>query len=627
MIANCAKTVRCWRRLARTAVGIRVFGCIVLLALAPASLVIAAWHGTLVLHAAPIVSPALDLIFAASPLAWPFFLSIALVVPAVALWTLARGRAHDGYLLSVFVASMLLVLIARSVASFALAWEIMAVVSALLVAAHHEHRYVRRAVLSYLVVSQVGTLCIVATLVILAVHAGNWSFADIQSAAGTLPGPVRLIALSLALVGFGSKAGLVPLHFWLPRAHPAAPGNASAMLSGLMLAVAIYGLIQTFVILAAPAPQVFSLVVIALGLVTAVVGGLYASVDTDVKRLLAYSSIENIGIIVATLGLAMLASGLGEGALAALALVALLFHAISHAVFKSLLFLAAGTVSQSVGTTDLEHLGGLFRTLRFTALLVFLGCMAASALPSTVGFASEWLVLQVFIHALLSGPILLRATAAVSLAALAMGAGLATSAYVKMYGIGFLGVRRSAHRALFERFDFSVAGLTWLALAIVVLGTMPGLVLGPLAGIVNTVAIPAPPAIMLAVLPCVGLIAALLYYAGRRARRVETWSCASPMPRRGQYTASAFQNPIAIIFKALLRPERERTYETAESPWFPRRITYATNIRHVVDEMARWIAAVVQQFGRRTRIVQGGNLRIYLAYAVVALIVVLVVAK
>ena len=553
----------------------------------------------------------LNLEFSLTPLAMPFLFAIALVFPAVVLWTFARGRFNEVWLLSLFAVTMTAVLLARSVAAFVLAWESMTLVSALLVATHYRRRDVRRAAFAYLVISQLGALCVIVALAMLATHAETFSFSGIAGAARTLPKPMRLWILALSLVGFGSKAGIVPLHFWLPRAHPAAPANASALLSGVMLGIALFGMMQMTEALAAPVPASFALITLGIGAVTATLGGLYAAIETDIKQLLAYSSIENVGIVVAALGLAELAGRLGVASIAGLALVAAFFHVISHAIFKSLLFLVAGVVADANGTTDLEHLGGLARTLRFSAAFAFVGCLAAAALPPTVGFASEWFVFRSFIEATVTGPQLLRMASIFALTAVVFGTAFAALAYLKLFGVGFLGASQSTHQSdELERADSSAASIGWLALATLIVGLLPAFVLDPLAHVVRQLgfmppelgSLPALPT-LLTLLPLAGAFASLIAgtgFSGTRVRRANTWTCGSPVPVRSKYTATAFANPIVIIFTPALRFD--------------------------VDDVVRTIAAGVRRIALRLRIVQGGLLRVYLAYAVIALVIVLVVA-
>jgi hydrogenase-4 component B len=551
-----------------------------------------------------------DLRFASSELALPFLISIAVIAPAVALWTFSRGGPNDGLRLASFAVSMVAVLLAQSVAAFALAWEIMALISAFLVGTFHEHRSVRRALFSYVFVGQLGAVCIFVALAILGAHAGSYAFADIARASSSLPDGLRTAAISLALVAFGSKAGLVPLHFWLPRAHPAAPANASAMLSGVMLNVAIYGMLLVCLMLSAPLSATWGLVILGLGLLSSVVGALFAALETDVKRLLAFSSIENSGILVAALGISIVAHAAGSMAIAGIAIAALVFHAFNHGVFKSLLFLGAGTISASAGTTDLERLGGLARVLPLSAPLVLLGCLAAAALPPLNGFASEWLIFQTLVRAILTSSSVLRVAAAGTIAGLAITGGLAAIAFVKLFGIGFLGVRRSAQRSSPERLDASVAGLGWLAAAAIAFGLFPLLALRHIAhlpqslggsNVVDFGALPGLP-LALAILPVLGAVAAISFAHFRGVRSSPTWACGSPVTRRSQYTAIAFSNPMALIFRVILAAALER-------------------------DMVRTIAAFVQRLSRRIRVVQGGLLRVYLAYAMAAVVIILVVAR
>ena len=271
-------------------------------------------RGDLALSSLPANLPMLQLDFGVSLLAVPFLALLAMLAIAVGAWSLGRGGASDAALIAAFAAAMLAVLTARSVAAFFLAWEAMSLVSAFLVAAHHDERGVRRATFVYLGMAQTGALCILAALILLALASGSPEFGAIARAAPSLDPSVRGAVFALALVGFGSKAGLMPLHFWLPLAHPVAPANASAMLSGAMLKVALYGLCVVVFELAAPAPSSWGVTLVVLGAISSVGGVLYALVDHDLKRLLAYHSVENVGIIAIGLGVALTAGAAANGA-------------------------------------------------------------------------------------------------------------------------------------------------------------------------------------------------------------------------------------------------------------------------------------------------------------------------
>lgn len=551
----------------------------------------------------------LDCIFGATTLARPFLVLLALVLPAVAAWTFARGGASDSLYLAAFAASMTLVLMSASVAAFLFSWELMALLSALLIGSAHASSSVRRALFSYTVVGQLGALCIAGALAILSVNAGSTHFDNLAAAAAVLPTSARAWAFALALIGFGSKAGLAPLHFWLPRAHPAAPANVSALLSGVMLAVAFYGMILAAWYLVAPLTPLFGFMLMTAGVFSALLGSLYAALDSDVKRLLAYSSIENTGIAVTALGLAVLAQHDGASPLAALAIVAALFVTLSHGLFKSLLFLGAGTIVQAAGTSDLEALGGVSRVLRFSAPAILLACMAASALPPTNGFASEWLVFAALVKAVAGAhfSVALRAGAVLGLTGLGFSSGFAALAFAKFFGVGFLGRARNVQQSLpDESLDASFAGFAWLGALIAAFGLAPVLVIKPLAEIAGALTLAPPESapqlptlpVLLAVLPFACGFLAIIYARARNARRVATWTCGSVVTVRAQYTAGAFSNPLRRIVARVIPRSSERT-----------------------------LGAFIQRIARKTRIVQSGLLRVYVAYAVCAVILVLAFAR
>jgi hydrogenase-4 component B len=594
-------------------------------------------HGTttFVTIGAPI--GALDLILGITPLAAAFCAILAPLDAAAALWSVRRGRPVDGVLIAAFSAAMLLVLCARSVALFFFAWELMALVSVFLVLAHHERRDVRRAAVLYLVVSQAGAACVLVLMALLAVHAGTPAFAAIARSAGTLPPGTRTAVFILALLGFGSKAGLVPLHFWLPRAHPVAPAHASALLSGAMLKVALFGLTTVTLELAAPAPVAWGLAIVVLGTISALVGVLYALVERDLKRLLAYSSVENAGVIAIGVGAALLARAESLPTLAVLALAAALFHAFNHGMFKGLLFLGSGAVADSEGSVDLERLGGLWAHLVWTAPTFLVGCAAIAALPPLNGFASEWLILRSLAGELHGGAIATRFVALGAIAGIALTGGLGAACFIRAFGIAFLGAPRRPRPtpAGSERFDASSAALVLLAALCIGAGLAPLLAFAPLARAAGTVIgatiepVPALPLlpIALALAPLAGAIAALAIAARRGVRIVPTWTCGSPVTAASQYTAMAFSKPLRRIFAFVLRPEHARTIEENGSRWFPRQILYRTTSRYLVDEAAHAFAAFTLRITRRSRRLQSGSLRLYVAYAIAAVIVVAVAAR
>src|SRR5947208_10405466 len=338
-----------------------------------------------------------------------------------------------------FLAGMNLVVLADDAFSYLLCWEFMSLASWALVMAHHRERGNAKAGYVYLVMASLGTLALLLAFGLLAGPAGDYGFAAVRAAQHT-PYAATLV-LILMLLGAGSKAGLVPLHIWLPLAHPAAPSHVSALMSGVMTKVAIYGFIRVVFDLLGQPSWSASVVVLLLGGVTAVMGILYAMMEKDLKRLLAYSTIENVGVIFASLGLALAFQANGLKLAAALAFTAALFHVLNHSFFKSLLFFGAGAVLTATGERDIEKLGGLIHRMPFTSFVFLIGCVAISALPPFNGFVSEWLMFQ----AVLQSPELpqwgLKIMGPAVGALLALAAALAAACFVSVYGAAFLGRR------------------------------------------------------------------------------------------------------------------------------------------------------------------------------------------
>src|SRR5438132_1317055 len=355
----------------------------------------------------------------------------------------------------------------------------MALASFFLVTTDHRIPEIRRAGFLYLLIAHIGALAILLCFGVLQGDTGDYTFGSMRSV--TLQAAWPSIAFLLALAGFGAKAGLLPLHVWLPEAHPAAPSPVSALMSGVMLKTAIYGLLRVTFDLLNGQLWWWGVVALVLGLVSALFGVIFATVQTDMKRLLAYSSIENIGIIVAGIGLTILFKSYDKTLLAALTLTATLYHALNHAVFKSLLFLATGSVLHATGERNLGKLGGLIHRMPWVAWLALLGTLAMAGLPPLNGFASEWLLLQAFLFTPSLPHPIVNMLAPLGAAALALTIALAAYVMVKFYGVIFLGRAREAsldraHDAgLLER-----AGLLWLGAGCVLLGLFPSLVLARL---------------------------------------------------------------------------------------------------------------------------------------------------
>jgi hydrogenase-4 component B len=482
-----------------------------------------------------------------------------------------------------FLAGMNLVVVADDAFAFLLSWEFMSLSSWALVLAHHRARENVRAAYVYLVMASFGTLSLLLAFGLLAGPNGAYAFADIRNAHAQ--GGLAALILILALVGTGSKAGLLPLHAWLPLAHPAAPSHVSALMSGVMTKVAIYGFVRiVFDLLGAPAWW-WSLLVLALGGITAVMGVLYALMQRDLKRLLAYSTIENIGIVFVAFGLALAFRAEGMNFAAALALTAGLLHVLNHSLFKSLLFFGAGAVLTATGERNIEKLGGLIHRMPQTAFVFLVGCVAIAALPPFNGFVSEWLTFQ----AVLLSPQLpswgLKFMVPAVGALLALAAALAAACFVRAFGITFLGRPRSDVATTAREVDpFSLAAMFSAGALCLLIGIFPGLFIDALAPVVQALIGERMPmqthVEWLSIVPIAesrssyngllvflfmiisGTLAATAIHrlASDRLRRAPPWDCgfpdASPVT---QYSADSFAQPIRRVFGALVFRAREKT--------------------------------------------------------------------
>jgi hydrogenase-4 component B len=550
----------------------------------------------------------------------------------------------------VFIASLALVFGAADVFAFLFAWELMALSSAILVFGQRPDRDVARAGYLYLALTHLATAALVIAFAILASAAGSMAFDAFGPAAADLSPEGRGLVFVLLIVGFSTKAGAIPFHVWLPRAHPVAPSHVSALMSGVMIKAGVYGIVRFGLEILGPGPEWWGLVILAIGVASAVLGILYALMEHDLKRLLAFSSIENVGVILIGVGVAMLASSGGATTLAAVALTAALFHTLNHALFKSALFLAAGSIQSAVGSRDLNALGGLSRAMPVTALAFGVGAAAISGLPPLNGFASEWLTFQALIggggDASLS--VVARSGVLLAVGGLGLTAALALACFVKATGMGFLALPRSPAAADAREVGRAMRGSTAaLAIACLAVGVAAGPVsrviegvatavlgqrtptpspalAGPVVGI-DAVYAAAPLAILLT------LIAGAAWFVGVRGRvtrRVPTWTGGIVPEATFEYTATSYAKLIRLYFGPILRPAREVSVELHAGTPFPRTVRYRGQVSHVIDDRfyvpLHRAAVAAAQLVRR---LQSGSLQLYLAYAVVALIALLLVAR
>ncbi len=547
-----------------------------------------------------------------------------------------------------FLAGMNLVLVADDAYSFLLSWEFMSISSWALVMAHHREGDNARAGYVYLVTASFGTLILLLTFALLASPAGGYAF-DAMRAARPTPG-VAALAFMLALIGAGSKAGIVPLHVWLPLAHPAAPSHVSALMSGVMTKVAVYGFVRIVFELAGPPGWWWSVPVLAVGAGTALLGVLYALMQHDLKRLLAYHTVENIGIIFIGLGLALAFKVFSLPSVAALAMTAGLLHVFNHSLFKSLLFFGAGAVLSATGERDMDHLGGLIHNMPRTAFTFLVGCAAISALPPFNGFVSEWLTFQAILLSPALSSWVLKILAPAVGALLALSAALAAACFAKAFGITFLGrPRTDAAKRARETNRLTLAAMFALAALCLVVGVFPGLFIDALSPAVSSAVGGRMPAqsgiawlsiapiaesrssyngllVFLFIAISASLAASVIHrFASDALRRAPAWDCGFPDASPAtQYSAESFAQPIRRVFGSVAFVQREKIDMPGPGETRAARLDLTLEDR-IWDELYVPVIAFVERASLRLNRLQFLTIRQYLSVVFGALVTLLVV--
>jgi hydrogenase-4 component B len=612
----------------------------------------------------PSTLPLLTFSLRLDPLASFFVLTISSVSLAASIYALGYvtefyGRTSIsllGSLFNGFLLSMTLVVLADNGFFFLIVWELMSLFSYFLVVTEHEKTDVRYAGLFYLIMTHVGTAFIMLTFLIFFQAGGSFSFEAFRHPEQPLPEGMRTLAFLLALIGFGTKAGIVPLHVWLPYAHPAAPSHISALMSGVMIKTAIYGLIRVyFDFFGGHFPWWWGFVVLMIGAVSALLGVMYALMEHDLKSLLAYHSVENIGIILLGIGAGMIFQTYGLAEFAALGLLAGLYHTINHAVFKALLFFGAGSLLYATHTRNMEEYGGLLRRMPWTGAFFLIGAVSIAALPPTNGFVSEWLVFQSLFLSFHLPSIFLKLILPLAAAMLALTGVLALACFAKAFGISFLALPRSAHARHAAEVPVSMrAGMALLALASIVLGLAPMVVVPLLDRVVtlftnvsikskvlaldgwalapvNTDFSSLSPPVLALLLVVLSLLAlALVAACGGlvRTRHYKTWGCGINLTPRMEYTATGFVQPIKRVFSTIYQPTvKLETEFLEESRYFAKRRRFEFHIeplfqKYLYDPVVAGFTAIAEQL----RMIQAGSLHLYLAYIFITLIVLLLVA-
>ncbi|GAB4387411.1 MAG: hydrogenase 4 subunit B [Thermodesulfovibrionales bacterium] len=593
------------------------------------------------------ITPFLEFAFSADPLSGFFVVLVSVLAACVSVYSIgyseaAGGRALMGFLYNLFLLSIYAVALSANIVTFLIAWESMSVVSYFLVTFDKDAASAR-AGLVYAVMTHIGTAFITAAFLLLYAASGSMDFAGMKAALSGAPAGLKHLAFVFSAVGFGVKAGVIPLHTWLPLAHPAAPSNVSALMSGVMIKTGIYGFLRISMDVLGGGPEWWGVSVLVAGAVSSVLGILYALMERDMKRLLAFSSVENVGIILLGIGASMVFGAHGLSALSALALTAALYHALNHSLFKGLLFLGAGSVVHAMHTKDLEKMGGLLKAMPYTGLFFLVGSVSICALPPFNGFLSEWLTFQSLLRGFEAPSVTAKIISPLGGAALAMTGALAAACFVKAFGIPFLGAPRSEEAARAREASPSmVAGMAALAVLCLAVGVLPSVATGLLtpavegltgspasfgrAGMLGIKGSSVAP-LWIAAFLLGGAAAAFVLLRGRgRVAYGESWDCGIPaLTPRMQYTATGFTKPLVTIFKRIYLPRREISFTYSLKPFFVKAAHYRGEITPFVEKyLHEPVTGFFHRVARKARLLQSGSLHLYLGYILIALVLLLI---
>ena len=559
-----------------------------------------------------------------------------------------RNLGLFNFVLITFIMSMFIVFTADNGVSFFIAWEAMSLLSYFLVVFEVKDKEAQRAGMYYIIMMHVATALLMIAFMMMFYFTGTFS---LSGDGNLIPGFAKNIMFICFFIGFGTKAGLIPFHIWLPYAHPAAPSNVSALMSGIMIKTAIYGMIRFMFCYLGIQHSWWGVVLLCVGGISCVLGVAYALMESNIKRLLAYSSIENIGIIVMGLGLSFIAYTQGNTLLCNLSMAAALLHTFNHALFKGGLFLGAGAIQYSTGSKDLEKLGGLIKKIPLTAFLFLCFSLAISAVVPFNAFVSEWLTFQSLFIGIQSGGAGFNILFILSVGALALAGSLAAACFIKLFGISFLGRPRTAFAEEAEKIPLTMnLSMGILALLCFLMGVFPFLALKPVDAVVGALTgssllgnlkggfmvayVPLsiegnsidPLIVVIATLLMAVMIFIVVRILGgaKSEQKYNTWDCGfSGLNPRMQYSSVGFSKPLRIVFRMLYRPKRERKIEAGASDYFPESISYTVSTVHIFEKyiyqpMGRWL----QKISRVTKFtVQTGSIHLYLSYIFIALLV------
>ncbi|MGI6106089.1 MAG: proton-conducting transporter membrane subunit [Raoultibacter sp.] len=614
--------------------------------------------GDVVLVVEQTMLPILSITFTIDKLSAFFMLTISLVALFCTIYAIGYIKHFYkrysigalGFFYNLFIIGMILVVTASNSMLFLAVWEIMSIASYFLVVYDRDDANNVKAGFLYLVMTHVGTAFIFVALFLLYKYTGSFDFATIKLAAGEIPLATKNAVFVLAIIGFGTKAGMIPFHIWLPSAHPAAPSHVSGLMSGVMIKTGIYMMIRLYLDILQPVPEWWGLALLILGSISALLGVLYALTEHDIKRLLAYHSIENVGIILLGLGSALTFSSLGMMQLSLLSLIAALFHTLNHAVFKSLLFLSAGSVINETHTRNMEKYGGLIRFMPQTAVFFLIGAVAISGLPPFNGFFSEWMTFQSLFQGIVALDMTGRFVFIIATGSLAFTGGLAIACFVKAFAVTFLARPRSeaVQKAKDPALPLRI-GMACLAALCLAFGVFSGeliaviqnicLSLGAFQGVSPAASLQSgtvsvgdgfagvsAPAIFAFLI--VGIAVTLFVFKrlvnkNQKVTKNRTWDCGVDLKPRMEITATGFARSIVLIFRGILKPSTQRDveYHDAETRYLPKSVSVSAGRRDIYDKyfyepMRKGLVAAAML----VRKIQSGNVNVYILYVLAALI-------
>lgn len=614
-------------------------------------------HGVYLLFVSPVlmgfnISSVFEFSFGGDALSGFFIIVISILSISVSLYSIGytgdlNKRGLMGILFNLFILSMYGVVLSQNIITFLILWETMSIVSYFLVTFEGDEKSAK-AGLVYAVMTHIGTAFIIALFLMLYEQTGSMDFSEIKRLSAQIPDNIKHLIFIFSIIGFGTKAGIIPLHTWLPRAHPAAPSNISSLMSGVMIKTGIYGIVRIGMDILGSGPEWWGITVLVIGAVSSVLGVMYALMEHDLKRLLAYHSVENIGIILLGIGASILFKTHGLYSLSSIALIAGLYHVLNHALFKGLLFLSAGSVLHSTHTKDMEKMGGLINVMPYTGLFFLIGSISICALPPFNGFVSEWLTYQSLLLGFKIPSVTAKIISPLGGAALALTGALAAACFVKAFGISFLGMPRSKNAEGAREASFSmILGMAIPAILCLILGVFPGSISDIIAPasfmitgsyglpsysgfiLVNESGAGLFPGFILAT-TIVMIIASMvfIYIMGgrKRIRYEDSWDCGIPsLTARMQYSATAFTKPIRMIFKRIYLPRRELRVSYIMKPFFVKSIRYSGEITPFFERyIYEPVTALVHNTAGKIRLLQSGSLHLYLGYILVTLILLLI---